>query len=81
MFFRPGAHLSQNQFNWLGTIFYLSYLLFQVHELPFTSKYTVNTYNSVSTKLGAPKIPGWKMDEVRPSLDQACVRDISKACE
>jgi hypothetical protein len=25
---RKGAHLTQNQFNWLGTIFYLSYLVF-----------------------------------------------------
>ncbi|KAF7440591.1 hypothetical protein PC9H_000937 [Pleurotus ostreatus] len=25
----PGAHLNQNQFNWLGTIFYLSYLVFE----------------------------------------------------
>lgn len=25
----PGAHLNQNQFNWLGTIFYLGYLGFQ----------------------------------------------------
>ena len=24
-----GAHLTQNQFNWLGTIFYLSFLVFQ----------------------------------------------------
>jgi hypothetical protein len=26
---RPGAHLNTTQFNWLGTIFYFSYLLFQ----------------------------------------------------
>lgn len=71
IFSRPGAHLSQNQFNWLGTIFYLSYLLFQVSELPSMSKYVVNTSNSVSSKFGAPKIPGWKMDEVRASLDWA----------
>ena len=25
----PGAHLTQTQFNWLGTIFYLSYLVFE----------------------------------------------------
>ena len=25
---RKGAHLTENQFNWLGTIFYLSYLVF-----------------------------------------------------
>jgi ACS family allantoate permease-like MFS transporter len=25
----PSAHLNQNQFNWLGTIFYLSYLVFE----------------------------------------------------
>lgn len=25
-----GAHINQNQFNWLGTIFYLSYLAFEV---------------------------------------------------
>jgi MFS transporter, ACS family, allantoate permease len=25
----PGAHLTQNQFNWLGTAFYLSYLVFE----------------------------------------------------
>ncbi|KIM79602.1 hypothetical protein PILCRDRAFT_823135 [Piloderma croceum F 1598] len=25
----PGAHLTQTQFNWLGTIFYLSFLVFQ----------------------------------------------------
>ena len=29
----PGAHLTQNQFNWLGTIFYLSYLTFEVSYL------------------------------------------------
>jgi MFS family permease len=26
---RKSAHLTQNQFNWLGSIFYLSYLVFQ----------------------------------------------------
>lgn len=26
---RDGAHLTENQYNWLGTIFYLSYLVFQ----------------------------------------------------
>jgi hypothetical protein len=36
------------------------------------SKYIVNAYNSVSAKLGAPKIPGWKMDEVRSSLEACC---------
>lgn len=25
----PGAHLTQNQFNWLGSIFYFAYLLFE----------------------------------------------------
>ena len=32
----PGAHLTQNQFNWLGTIFYLSYLAFEVGGIPLT---------------------------------------------
>nr|GAT51055.1 predicted protein [Mycena chlorophos] len=32
----PGAHLNQNQFNWLGSIFYFSYLLFEVRAA-FTS--------------------------------------------
>lgn len=27
---RKGAHLNQNQFNWLGAVFYLSYLAFEV---------------------------------------------------
>lgn len=36
---RQGAHLTQNQFNWLGSIFYFSYLLFEVSI--FTSATTL----------------------------------------
>ena len=40
MCYSQGAHLNQNQFNWLGTVFYLSYFAFQVRISRFKRIYT-----------------------------------------
>lgn len=34
---REDADLNQDQFDWLGTVFYLSYLVFEVRLLPFSA--------------------------------------------
>ncbi|KIM48751.1 hypothetical protein M413DRAFT_437931 [Hebeloma cylindrosporum] len=44
----PGAHLTQNQFNWLGTIFYLSYLLFQYPQNLALQKFPVGKWMSIN---------------------------------
>ncbi|KAF9564419.1 MFS general substrate transporter [Agrocybe pediades] len=44
----PGAHLNQNQFNWLGTIFYLSYLAFQYPQNLALQKLPVGKWMSVN---------------------------------
>lgn len=44
----PGAHLSQNQFNWLGTIFYLSYLVFEYPQNLALQKFPVGKWMSAN---------------------------------
>ncbi|KAH9483910.1 putative transporter PB10D8.01 [Psilocybe cubensis] len=44
----PGAHLTQNQFNWLGTIFYLSYLVFQYPQNLALQKFPVAKWMSIN---------------------------------
>ena len=39
---RSDAHLTENQFNWLGTIFYLSYLVFEVRAFDSHSILNLN---------------------------------------
>ncbi|KZV69757.1 MFS general substrate transporter [Peniophora sp. CONT] len=45
-----GAHLDQNQFNWLGTVFYISYLVFQypqnwaLQRFPVAKWMTLNVF-------------------------------------
>lgn len=44
----PGAHLTQNQFNWLGSIFYLSYLVFQYPQNLALQRFPVGKWMSVN---------------------------------
>ncbi|PPQ93270.1 hypothetical protein CVT25_015268 [Psilocybe cyanescens] len=44
----PDAHLTQNQFNWLGTIFYLSYLVFQYPQNLALQKFPVAKWMSIN---------------------------------
>ncbi|KAI5900438.1 MFS general substrate transporter [Schizophyllum commune H4-8] len=44
----PGAHLTQNQFNWLGTIFYLSYLAFELPQNRALQYFPVGKWMSVN---------------------------------
>ncbi|KAF8969716.1 major facilitator superfamily domain-containing protein [Flammula alnicola] len=44
----PGAHIDQNQFNWLGTIFYLSYLVFQYPQNLALQKFPVGKWMSIN---------------------------------
>ncbi|KXN91402.1 hypothetical protein AN958_00664 [Leucoagaricus sp. SymC.cos] len=44
----PGAHLNQNQFNWLSTIFYLSYLGFEYPQNLALQKFPVGKWMSVN---------------------------------
>ncbi|KDR73634.1 hypothetical protein GALMADRAFT_251402 [Galerina marginata CBS 339.88] len=44
----PGAHLTQNQFNWLGTIFYLSYLVFEYPQNLALQKFPVGKWMSIN---------------------------------
>ncbi|KAF9532168.1 major facilitator superfamily domain-containing protein [Crepidotus variabilis] len=44
----PGAHLNQNQFNWLGTIFYLSYLAFEYPQNLALQKLPVGKWMSIN---------------------------------
>jgi hypothetical protein len=41
---RQGAHINQTQFNWLGTIFYLSYLTFQYPQNLALQKFPVGKW-------------------------------------
>ncbi|KAF7322485.1 hypothetical protein HMN09_00026900 [Mycena chlorophos] len=44
----PGAHLNQNQFNWLGSIFYFSYLLFEYPQNLALQRFPVGKWMSVN---------------------------------
>ncbi|KAJ3576892.1 hypothetical protein NP233_g110 [Leucocoprinus birnbaumii] len=44
----PGAHLDQNQFNWLSTIFYLSYLAFEYPQNLALQKLPVGKWMSIN---------------------------------
>jgi MFS family permease len=44
----PGAHLNQNEFNWLGTIFYLSYLAFQYPQNLALQYFPVGKWMSIN---------------------------------
>ncbi|EPQ57979.1 MFS general substrate transporter [Gloeophyllum trabeum ATCC 11539] len=44
----PGAHLNQNQFNWLGTIFYLSYLAFEWPQNLALQRFPVGKWMSIN---------------------------------
>lgn len=43
-----GTHLSQNQFNWLGTVFYLSYLVFEYPQNLALQKFPVGKWMSIN---------------------------------
>ncbi|KAF8136478.1 major facilitator superfamily domain-containing protein, partial [Boletus edulis] len=43
-----GAHLNANQFNWLGTIFYFSYLLFQYPQNLALQRFPVGKWMSIN---------------------------------
>ncbi|KAH7889599.1 MFS general substrate transporter [Phlebopus sp. FC_14] len=43
-----GAHLTLNQFNWLGTIFYLSYLIFQYPQNLALQRFPVGKWMSIN---------------------------------
>lgn len=44
----PGAHLTQNQFNWLGSIFYLSYLVFMYPQNLALQRFPVGKWMSIN---------------------------------
>lgn len=44
----PGAHLNQNEFNWLGTIFYLGYLGFQYPQNLALQRFPVGKWISLN---------------------------------
>ncbi|KAF5373654.1 hypothetical protein D9758_000775 [Tetrapyrgos nigripes] len=44
----PGAHLNQNQFNWLGSVFYLSYLVFMYPQNLALQRFPVGKWMSVN---------------------------------
>ncbi|KAH7920140.1 MFS general substrate transporter [Leucogyrophana mollusca] len=48
-----GAHLTANQFNWLGTIFYLSYLVFQYPQNLALQRFPVGRWMSINIFLWA----------------------------
>ncbi|KAJ7286130.1 major facilitator superfamily domain-containing protein [Mycena rebaudengoi] len=45
---QQGAHLTQNQFNWLGSIFYFSYLLFEYPQNLALQRFPVGKWMSVN---------------------------------
>ncbi|KAG2116583.1 major facilitator superfamily domain-containing protein [Suillus discolor] len=48
-----GAHLTANQYNWLGTIFYLSYLVFQYPQNLALQRFPVGKWMSINIFLWA----------------------------
>jgi ACS family allantoate permease-like MFS transporter len=44
----PGAHLNQNQFNWLGTIFYLAFLIFQYPQNLALQRFPVGKWMTIN---------------------------------
>ena len=59
---RKDTHLNRNQFNWLGTIFYLSYLAFEVCQVLVGS--SPSNVPLVSPKSSSTAFSYRKMDEV-----------------
>ncbi|EIW84898.1 MFS general substrate transporter [Coniophora puteana RWD-64-598 SS2] len=49
----PGAHLTETQFNWLGTIFYLSYLVFQYPQNLALQRFPVGRWVTINIFLWA----------------------------
>ncbi|EGN95575.1 hypothetical protein SERLA73DRAFT_186666 [Serpula lacrymans var. lacrymans S7.3] len=49
----PGAHLNATQFNWLGTIFYFSYLIFQYPQNLALQRFPVGKWMSINIFLWA----------------------------
>ena len=47
----PGAHLTQNQFNWLGTIFYIGYLAFEFPQNLALQRFPVGKWMRYGTLL------------------------------
>ncbi|KAJ7510161.1 major facilitator superfamily domain-containing protein [Mycena galericulata] len=45
---QQGAHLNQNQFNWLGSIFYFSYLLFEYPQNLALQRFPVGKWMSIN---------------------------------
>ncbi|KAJ7047120.1 major facilitator superfamily domain-containing protein [Mycena alexandri] len=45
---QQGAHLTQNQFNWLGSIFYFSYLLFEYPQNLALQRFPVGKWMSIN---------------------------------
>ncbi|KAJ7632864.1 major facilitator superfamily domain-containing protein [Roridomyces roridus] len=45
---QKGAHLNQNQFNWLGSIFYFSYLLFEYPQNLALQRFPVGKWMSIN---------------------------------
>ncbi|KJA18418.1 hypothetical protein HYPSUDRAFT_218219 [Hypholoma sublateritium FD-334 SS-4] len=44
----PGAHLNQNEFNWLGTVFYISFFAFQYPQNLAIQRYPVGKWMSIN---------------------------------
>ncbi|THU84915.1 MFS general substrate transporter [Dendrothele bispora CBS 962.96] len=44
----PGAHLNQTQFNWLGSVFYISYLVFQYPQNLALQRFPVGKWMSIN---------------------------------
>ncbi|KAJ7219571.1 major facilitator superfamily domain-containing protein [Mycena pura] len=44
----PGAHLNQNEFNWLGSIFYFSYLAFEYPQNLALQRFPVGKWMSIN---------------------------------
>jgi len=46
---QKSTHLTTNQYNWLGTIFYLSYLVFEFPQNLALQRFPVGKWMSVAT--------------------------------
>ena len=44
----PGANLNQNQFNWLGTVFYIAFLVFQYPQNMAMQRYPVGKWMTIN---------------------------------
>ncbi|KDR66872.1 hypothetical protein GALMADRAFT_232281 [Galerina marginata CBS 339.88] len=52
----PSAHLTQNQFNWLGTVWYLSYLIFEYPQNLALQRFPVGKWMSINVFIWAVAI-------------------------